>query len=115
MPALIRSEATDPRSMTTDRQFAGDNRRFVVSFRLGRVSDAADDDFGGGSAHRTSNCHAMHQPFDKQSAIGIEHDFDHHRDFTGDTELVAEGVVQFADQARMGTKLGHAMLLTLRP
>jgi hypothetical protein len=52
------------------------------------------------------------ETFDEQSAVRIEHNLDDCRVVEGDAELVAKGVLEFADKSSMGTKLSHAALLT---
>nr|UVY99634.1 hypothetical protein K4M20_00361 [Agrobacterium fabrum] len=53
----------------------------------------------------------MTQALNEELAIGIEHDLDHHRIIKRDAKLIAEGVLEFAYQTRMGAQLGHAALL----
>ena len=44
-------------------------------------------------------------------SVGIEHNLDDCRVVECDAELVAERVLEFADETGMGTELGHAALL----
>ncbi|MNL50876.1 hypothetical protein D3C87_1739310 [compost metagenome] len=83
----------------------------IVGFRLQRMGDAADDDFGGRGTHRAGRGNAMPQPFNEQPSVGIEHDLDDRCVVECDAELVAEGVLEFAHKTGVRTELGHAALL----
>ena len=102
-------------AVPTNRKFAGDDRPLVIGLRLQGMRNTADDNFGCGGAHRAGRCHAVPEPLDEQPAVRIEHDLDHCRVIERDAELVAKCVLQFADQAGMGSELGHAALLSNVP
>jgi hypothetical protein len=51
------------------------------------------------------------EAFNEQSAVGVEHDLDDCRIVERDAELVSECVLELANKARVGAKLGHAALL----
>ena len=76
------------------------------------MGDTADDDFRSRWCHDPGFGYAVTETFDEQSAVRIEHNLDDCRVVEGDAELVAKGVLEFADKSSMGTKLSHAALLT---
>ena len=73
------------------------------------MGDTANDDLGGCRKHLTGWRNAVAEPFDEKLSVGIEHDLDDSWIVEGDTELVAEGILELADQAGVRAELGHGI------
>ena len=71
------------------------------------MGDAADDDLRCGAAHLSGRGHAVTEAFNVEPAVRVEHDLDHGSVVERNAELVAESLLQLADQTRMREQLRH--------
>jgi hypothetical protein len=85
--------------MAADRQLTRDDRLSVIDLRVENVSDTADDRLCGRAGHFACGCHAMPQAFNEKPAVRVQHDFHDAWVIECDAKMIAESVLQLADEA----------------
>lgn len=88
------------KAVAANWKLARNDRAFVVHLAVQYMSDGADHGFGRRSGQLTRRCDAVAQAFYEQFPVGVQHDFDHARIIEGHAKMIAESILQLAEEAR---------------
>ncbi len=90
------------KSMTADGQLARDDWLVHADFRAKSVRNGPDQHFCCRRRHLPGRRNTPTDILDEQSAVGIEHHFDHRAVIKGRAKLVAERLLKLSDKPGMG-------------